>query len=262
MPPNLSLSITNSLGGAISLIERPSTTESIQSGITRDVDGYSPPLRMVWYTMRLIKETNIFDFLTHEQQAVLWKHISLFLQLAGDNICVPGSNGLWNHYDRDLEVETLDLITEGQVLMATWLQDTPQEKASLSMTIQDQLLGESRGSSVASYYSARAYSAISTDLQELHGHTPLDGEVEQLRTMRKSQDFFTAAAYLSSASDSKTLLRLCNELISDITGNKFIGKEEDGAYSSLFHIRHTKVGRSSSIGAFELHHPESGRGHL
>ena len=226
--PNLSLSITNSLGGAINLIERPSAAESTQSNIERDADGYSSALRMVWYTTKLIKETSILGFLTHDQQAVLWKYMFLFLQLADDNISVLGSNYLWDHYDRDLEVEILDMVTEGQALLASWLQHTSQEQASVIMTARSQLFTESRGSSAASYYSARAYAAISADLQELHGYRSSDGEAEQLKTMRKSQDVLAAAAYLTSASDPKALLRLCNELISDLTGNSFNGKDKEG----------------------------------
>ena len=234
LPPNPSLAITNSLGGAIHLIKRPPETESTKSNMARDVDGYSPALRMMWYTAKLIRETDIIGYVTSEQQTALWKHISLFLQLASDNISVEGSNDLWNRYDSDLEAEILDLITECQALLASWLQGYPQERSNSSVIAKSQLLEESRASSVASYYSARAYCAMSIDLQELHGHVALEGEAEQLRKIRKSPCVFMSAACLSSASDPKALLRLCNELISDLTGYGFPGNSEEGAYSNSF----------------------------
>lgn len=233
VPPNLSLAITNSLGGAIDLIERSPASEGTKGNMARDMDGYSPALRIVWYTTKLITATDIISFVTNEQQIHLWKHMSLFLQLAGDNVSVPGSNDLWNRYDLDMEAEILELIVEGQGLLALWLHDKSQEKASLSANAQGQLLEESKGSSPASYYSARAYSAISLDLQELQGHTARNGEAERLKSMRKSQEVFVAAAILSSASDPKALLRLCNELISDLTGSNFSENADGGTYRIL-----------------------------
>jgi len=234
IPPNLSLAITNSLGGAINLIEQSPASEGTKSNMGRDMDGYSPALRIVWYTTKLIKATDIVGFVTEEQQVVLWKHMSLFLQLAGDNISVPGSNDLWNRYNSDMEAEILELTTEVQSLLALWLQDKSQEKSSLSAITQSQLLEEAQGSSPASYYSARAYSAISSDLQELQGHTARNDDAERLRSIRKSEEVFLAAAFLSSASDPKALLRLCNELISDLTGSNSYENADEGTYSSPF----------------------------
>lgn len=231
IPPNLSLAITNFLGGAINLIEQSPASEDTKGNMERDMDGYSPALRIIWYITKLIKATDIFGFVTEKQQAMLWKHMSLFLQLAGDNISVPGSNDLWNRYDSDMEAEILELTTEVQSLLALWLQDKSQEKSSLSAITQSQLSEESQGLSPASYYSARAYSAISSDLQELRGHTARDGEAERLRSIRKSEEVFLAAALLSSASDSKALLRLCNELISDLTGSNSYENADEGTYS-------------------------------
>lgn len=236
LPPSPSLAITNSLGGAVNLTKQPPATENTKSNMARDVDGYSPALRMMWYATKLIKETDITDYVTSKQRVFLWKHMSVFLQLAGDNVSVQGSNDLWDRYDPDLEAEILDLITEGQALLASWLQQNSQDRSSLSVTVKREILEESRGSLVASYYSARAYAVISTDLQELHGNAALEGEAEQLRKLRKSPDVFMAAAYLSSASDPKALLRLCNEFISDLTGYGFQGNSEEGAYSNPFGV--------------------------
>ncbi len=230
IPPNTSLAVTNALGGAISLVEQPSTSKGTKIHMARDIDGYSPALRTAWFTIKLFKATNILSFVTEEQQAVQWKHISVFLQLAGDNVSVPGSNDLWNRYEPDLEAEILDLITEGQGLLASWLHLKSQGTATLSAIVQKQLLEDSHGSSAASYYSARAYSVISADHKEFHGHTALNGEVERLRSMRKSQEVFPAAAFLASASDLKALLRLCNELISDLTSRELYEKTEQGTY--------------------------------
>ena len=221
------MAVTNGLGSAISLIEQPLASGITTINLAHDTDGYSAALRMMWYTLKITKTTEISRFVTSEQQAAVLKHVLLFLQLATDNVSVTGSNSLWDHYDPDLEAEILGLLTECSELSVLWLEHN-------AMIIAAQLLEEAHGSTTSSYYNARAYPSAATFLHELHKQTALDGEAEKLRTMRKSQEIFANAAYLESASDRKALSRLCNELISDLTGYDFHGNTKDGALRTTF----------------------------
>ena len=219
--PDSSLAITNSLGSIINLIEQPVASEHLEHKLIYDADGYSVALRMVWYTLKLTKATEIFRFATSKQKNTLLKHVLLFFNLASDNVSVPGSRSLWNQSDPDLGSEILTMLNECSELYTLWLEQS-------GMIMANQLLEQSRGLSVTSYYSARAYGIVAMHLEEQNGQTTKSSEAEKLKRFRKSQEIFADTAFLEFASDRKALLRLCNELISDLTGRDFQGNLAEG----------------------------------
>lgn len=260
--PNPSLAIMNSLGGAIYLIDQPSApTNASHVENTRDIDGHSAAVRAAWYTTKIIRATDILSYVAIERQVVVWRHLSQFLQLASDNISVPGCNDLWRHQDPDLEIEILDFIAEAQGLLASWLLKNCQESSSIITTIRNELLEESHGFTVQSYYSGRAYALVTAEITERHGHASVDEEVEQLRTIRRSPNVFTAAAFLASASESKALLRLCNELVADLTGHNFHKKTKEGVYRYWSSTNQAYHCRFTPACDFQLHPSKAGRFH-
>jgi len=228
--PNLSLAITNSLSGALSLIT-PISSASISQRITTDGDGYSSAFRMFRYTTKLIESTKAFEYITSSHKAVLVKSLALLLQIAGDNLSVPESIPLWKFEDPDQEAEVVDFVAETQALLASWfaLEPSPSDFVHVA---QIQLLEQANGQSTKSYYSARAYAAITAEKTEIHGHRGGESDADRLKTMRKSTDIFASAAYLASAPGSKELQRLCNELIADLTGLNFQKNMENGMSDS------------------------------
>lgn len=224
--PNPSLAITNPFGGALSFIPHASQT-SVEEPVPRDSDGYSSAFRVVLYTLKLIETTKIFDYATSEHRGLICKNIALLLQLAGDNLSISGSMPLWDSLDPDLEADIVDLVAKMQRLLASWLQaDSPS--LDFLPAVQTQLLENANGLTATSYYSARAYSAMTIELRELHGHVVHDNDTEILRKMRKSVDVFAAAAYLTSVKESKELQRLGNELLADLTGLDLQKHMEEG----------------------------------
>lgn len=224
--PNSSLAITNSFGGALSLVSHPSPTP-IQQSVPRDRHGFSSAFRMAQYTTMLISSTKIYEYATNDQKAMTCKQIALFLQLAGDNLSISGSMPLWDSGDPDLESEVVDLIADAQSVLVTWLQVEPLVSAFVP-TVQAQLLNDSKGLTTVSYYSGRAYSAMTTEIVELHGHMTSDRHNDLLKSVRKSPDVFAAAAYLTSAPETKEIQRLSNELLADLTGHDFHKDMEQG----------------------------------
>lgn len=224
-PPNASLAITNSFGGALCLISRDSST--ITQDVSRDGDGYSSAFRMAQYTTKLINSTSIFDSSAIQQQMLVCKNMAIFIQLAGDDLSVPGAIPLWEFADPDLEFEVTDFIADAQVLLASWLHIFPL--STFVSEAETQLSHESSGISSASYYSARAYSAMAIEITEFHGVRGIeDEETKRLKELRRSpRDVFAAAATFTSICESKELLRLCNGLLADLTGQD-LRKGTDG----------------------------------
>ena len=233
--PDLSLSITNPLGGSISLISH-TPSQPAQQPITRDENGYSSACRVAQYTTKLIKSTEVFDYLTSERKAVIFKYLGIYLQLAGDNLSISESIPLWHSIDTDQETEIINSIAETQSLVSSWLSIEPSISQFVAAA-EAQLLQAASGQTTASYYSGRAYMSTATELAELHSHTSDQSDAERLKTLRKSPNIFASAAYLTSAPESKELRRLCNELLADLTDHHFQeGREEGSSSDACDHV--------------------------
>ena len=215
--PNESLAITNPIGGALFLLFR--SPEPSKQKISRDADGYSSAFRMACYATKLILSTDCFSYASKERKVATCKTVATFLQLAGDDLSIKGSPPLWELVDPDLESEVVDSVAEAQALLASWL------TLDFITDVQKQLLSDTAGRSITSYYSARAYLALTIEIAELQGarvpHYPDIGQLKQ-----QGPNVFTSAALLASVSDSKEVLKLCNGLLADLTGQQLQEKSK------------------------------------
>lgn len=77
---------------------------------------------------------------------------------------------------------------------------------------QTRLAASSQGHDTASYYNAQAYSFLT------HYGSGLDDDPEKMKSLRKSPYIFYSTQVLKGWKDESTLLKLCNELLADLTG--------------------------------------------
>ena len=228
--PCVSLAITNQLSCAIELIKNPSIPGlSTMRRVARDVDGFSSAFRVLSYVTGLLNAVEVLPYCAEEDKALICKNVALILQLAGDQIAKPTDNGLWDASMVDPDSEVLGIIANAQSLLALWMQD----REHFVVTAQTQLLEMCQGRSVLSYYSARAYTTITTELKELHGNSP-DEIGTTLMGMSNStgvDDLFQNAALLASASESSQLTKVTNEFIASLTGHDFRNQDENGKVS-------------------------------
>ena len=230
--PDPSLAITNAFGGSLSMISS-TISDSNKQKIFRDEDGNSAAHRMAHYTTQIIKSTGIFDSMTHEQKAVVWKHLAVFLQLASDNLSVPGSMPLWESTDLDTESEIVDFVAEAQTLLADWLRSKDSITSDFVPEVQKQLLDSAYGLETSSYYSGRAFSVLNAEFTELHGPLSHTNDADLIKRFRRSTDAFVVVAYLTSALESEELLRLCNYTLTDLTGYDFQKDLAEGMLNCL-----------------------------
>ena len=175
---------------------------------------------MLSYVTKLINETAVLSCCNKEDKISICEKLVLTLQLAGDQLAIPSSHGLWDASISDTESDVIDLVTEAQNLVAMWM----REGLDFVNDVQKRLLEMCNGYSVASYYGARTYFALTAEIIELHGNTSDDGETGRLQQLSKSlgaESFFTASALLTAASDSEPMTRLTNELSAALTGHAF-----------------------------------------
>ena len=226
--PDPSLAITNAFGGSLSVISPSSRNQTIY----RDADGNSAALRMAQYTTQMIKNTNIFESATRERKATVCRYMAIFLQLASDNLSVPGSMPLWQSSDLDIESEIVDFVTEAQSLIGGWLHSRDSSTSEFVAEVQKKLLDNSYGLNASSYYSGRAFSALTSEIAELHSPSAQINDADLIKGFRRSNDVFVAAAYLTSASESEELFRLCNYLLTDLTEHDFRKNPAEGMSNS------------------------------
>ena len=229
--PDSSLAITNAFGGSLSLIS-PTSPDSIKQTIARDGNGNSAAFRMAQYVTQVIKSTDIFESATHEQKTTVSKCMSLFLQFASDNLSVPGSMPLWGFVDPDNDSEIVDFIIEVQSLIGGWLHSRDSSTSGFISEVQKQLLDDSSGLTASSYYSGRAFSALTAEAAEFQGPSAHNNDADLIKGFRRSNDAFAAAAYLTSASESEPLFRLCNYLLTDLTEHDFRNNLAEGMLNS------------------------------
>ena len=187
---------------------------------------------MAQYTTKMIRNTDIFSEASRERKATVCKYMAVFLQLASDNLSVPGSMPLWESTDPDTESEIVEFVTEAQGLLGDWLHSRGSSTSEFLAEVQEQLLDDSYGLTASSYYSGRAFSTLTAETAELHGPSAHVNDADLIRGFRRSNDAFVAAAYLTSASESEELFRLCNYLLTDLTQHDFRRSLAEGALNS------------------------------
>ncbi|KAH8726392.1 hypothetical protein GQ44DRAFT_650670 [Phaeosphaeriaceae sp. PMI808] len=239
-PPRLSLAITNELGSAVYLVEQTNSA-SETTRVSRDADGYSAAYRMTQYVIRLLKDLDLFPMtvIPDDTRDAYFRNVSLTMQLAHDNLGLAGANGLWTHYNSDVESDVMALISDAEYfisqelhrLSSTW----SGEGGTSVMSWATELLGRVESTtSTQTYYMARAYSLLVADTIEVTGwrssHTAQLQDV--LRDIRKSKSTMSILAYLNAFKEplgaSKSCERMCNELIADLTGMNIEQKSADG----------------------------------
>ncbi|KAM6478292.1 hypothetical protein HDV62DRAFT_189421 [Trichoderma sp. SZMC 28011] len=230
-PINPSLSITNSLGGAVTLANL--TAQPTEVRVHRDRKGRSVPLRMSLYSALLLKEGIDITKLPREFQIELLCIQCLTIQLATDQITSRDDNSLWRTLDTaDALSEAESLVTtlrnyvinKGSLASQWWDNSVDEEQALVFRGLVELLKEESRELTPRGVYSARALSEILQVLSEAHGLPPSLEETLLKPVLAKAtpETALLAAASISGLGEtiksSKLVSNFCNRLVSDVAG--------------------------------------------
>jgi len=235
--PNPALALTSPLGGAVYLVDRQSADTDLQRTIqtSRDHSGYSPALRMAIFVLGMLENHDIFQLLSAEHRMDTVSYMLLILNLANENLGIHGANHLWNLYDPEVEEEMSRFVSQMQALVAGWLKLAPNSdsgstvEAEALRAAQHRFFERSRGLSATAYNHAQALSFLQSELSELHGTASLISFEESfLKDLRRTPDVFLVTAFLTAYKPHKESLRLCNELVSDLTGFNILESSAEG----------------------------------
>ncbi|KAF2402395.1 hypothetical protein EJ06DRAFT_490803 [Trichodelitschia bisporula] len=234
--PTRAFAITHPMGGAVFLVQ-PETSDGarlLENTAPSDASGFSVPLRMAFYTAKLLQKDDAIVHLDSSSQGELFRLLSITVQLANDNLSVAGSNNLWSIYTLDIENEMAEFVAEAQKLLNSWLQNYQGNEVAEYEFVRsaiDSFLDGSNGTSPESYYNAKAYCEAVTELVE---HDTWDsGDLEaRLRSLRASKNHLQSAAFLASHKPDLAVdpisLRFCNEMIADLADLRIADKQAEG----------------------------------
>ncbi|KAF1963832.1 hypothetical protein CC80DRAFT_398192 [Byssothecium circinans] len=236
--PRISLAIANPLASAVYLVE-PKHSGSSTASLPRDADGYSVAYRISLYVTRLFKE-DLFSFekLPKELQQTYLTNIALTIQLADDNHCLAGANGLWADYTTDSEADAVTFMSDAQPFVTREIVRLQQSLSQDDTSLIDwakQLSGEIQpGTSSQAYYLARALSVLVGDAIDILGwKSAYTSQMQELlKTIRRDKKIFPLLFVLNAFKEplaaSKSCERMCNELVADLTGLDLEKTPEEG----------------------------------
>ena len=211
-PPNPSLAIMNDIGTALSLIDPTAFVRPT----TYDNAGYSAAFRIFWFTSVLLQASNILEYAATDRRTCIFRNLIFTLQIASDNLSIQSSSPLWKQRRLEAEEEAIEIVSQTQSLVASWLANSPVESSS---TVLSELLNKSYGSTVEAYYGSRAYTSMIIELTELHMNMDYDRSVDELRQVQHTADVFAGITIVSAVQDLTILKRLFNEILADLTGD-------------------------------------------
>lgn len=222
------MSIMEPFSGTIHLIE-PAPLEL--GSVPRDLDGYSPLLRMAWYVTKLVRSSSIYDHTTDDQRTLLFHELAITSRLVAQNLSIPGSIPVWDTKDPDIEYEIHRFVGSVHILQSCWMRDFQASSDAFVHAAMNLLIEDCRMSFAPSYYFASAYVCTMTELTNKHGDLPYDDKTVLLDEMSTPVHFFAKAAILATSPNTKVLSKFCNKLVDDLTGNK--SEDPDGASSGV-----------------------------
>jgi hypothetical protein len=245
-PPNPSLSLTSSMGGAYFLVQgNPNTKLSVTD---RDSSGRSIPARMALFTAKLLTSGVQLSTLPPEFQLELVYLLCFTEAIAGDQLSAAQPGGLWSDGpEAEAGVQEFCDLSSAAVRAivadcGNWT-DWSMSGDSLVERLINFMLHQGAGSSPAAFYAAKSLSSLIQLLVHVHGGPPAELEqwVVKLGIMTAAPNTaLVATAFLTGFGDalasSKAVSTLCARLVSEIPG--FRDSSNPRALPSLVLLNH------------------------
>lgn len=248
-PPDPSLSLTSSLGGAYYLVKPSAATTERKA--RRDGQGYAIPTRMALYTTELLASGEVsLSSLPPKFQAELLYCLFLVVELAEDQLIslfASKDSRLWVELDRSGASGRIEqLVSKARTVLKDFAQEVAPWKVGAKGELEGSFSGEAQGAgtelltillqqakglSPLSLYSAKALA----DVLEYFATAQMvvfipKATLSGLNVWKANPDtVLTAAALMAgfgerlqgpgeSLDESSVVGLLCNRLVSDITG--------------------------------------------
>ena len=229
--PPQSLVISDELGGALYLVNASTNPGPGSSPSTYDAEGESSALRILRYTLALLKLHPQPPDLEPSVQRQICRLATLTLQMVNDKISLAEANeiSLLSHGDAGHELASL--LAEGRKIamqLVTGDRNSRTEEGFVMSSATDQLLNgllsTASNRTNRAFHEARAYSVVISDIIETHGWNK-SGEPsvdQRFKSLRQDGHALQLASFLAGHQqilhELPSLIRYANELIANLTG--------------------------------------------
>lgn len=233
--PNQALGVMRPFAGAVFLVHtsQPSTI----SPFTRDLSGYSPPLRMAMYTVHLLGD--VYKLMDPMVVMDILYLLNITSQVVEDQLDMNEENKLFaSATDPDIRTELRDFVFASRGSFShiipdakSWRDDFEKAKngsletSGVPGALVYKLLEATTGDKPIAFYATRALSSLLQGLVNIHGWHNSSGDawLQKLDVLKPSTNNILAAISLltglqENLTTSQLVSTMCNRLISDVTG--------------------------------------------
>ncbi|KAF5019395.1 hypothetical protein F66182_8595 [Fusarium sp. NRRL 66182] len=224
---NPSLSITNSIGGAVALVK--GAPRSTQLRVHRDRKGRSIPARMALYVSQLSEKLPLSQLPKPFQLELLYLQC-LTVQLISDQITCMEDNRLWKtlkHAEASGQAE--EFVSKTRGVLTSLASDTKAwsesgKETSIVHDLIDLLTQHSKELTPRGLYSARALSELVQALAEAHGASSslddalLKPDVLKIGPATVLPSSAIISGFGETLQPSKAANNFCNRVLSEIAG--------------------------------------------
>ena len=231
---NTALGVMRPFAGTVFLVRRPSP--STRSLFTRDLSGYSSPLRMAMYTSRLLGD--VYKLMSPTVAVDILYLLNLTSQLVEDQLDMNEENGLFaSAADPDIMTDLIEFVSSCQTSFSnividakSWRDDFDMAKSGspkssgIAGALAFKLVECTNGDTPIAFYAARALSELLQGLANVHGWHNTSGDIwlQNLDLKASTKNSLRAVSLLIGLQEnletSQLVNNMCNRLISDVTG--------------------------------------------
>lgn len=254
-PPRASLGMLSPLGGAVHLVQCDAT--NAYDTVHYDADGLSQALRIGIYFAKLAVKPDFTSKLSNDATSILVL-LNICVALAEDNNSVLGTNGLWLPAEtQKVEMEVMEFVSEANTALKQYWESlsvgSADDTQSPFFAQLEQLRAQHAKDSPMAYYIELVAAMAYENLFEVHGHSSEQAKLsdESIKPRRASKDTIALVSYVVGfahpLSGSKSLTRLCNELVADATELKIEASENSALellvlLNSILHTQEDIIG--------------------
>ncbi|KAI1947130.1 hypothetical protein LOZ57_003368 [Ophidiomyces ophidiicola] len=231
LPP--SFSIMSSLGGAVFLVNQAHQDTDVVS-LPRDSNQLPLATRLALFVTKLLAATSIDDMEPQLQQT-LFLYLPLVIQLVEDDLNVECTTTMLPLNFSELDSpesrnEFVSFVSEGRLRIKQWINKSMAFKNSPNnnnnntdiVTFWHARLEKLQGNTPEAYRLADAYTRIMAEKESLENIDFAESALEMAQQLNGSANPFVlpavVASFKASLASSPAALRLCNQLVAQITG--------------------------------------------
>lgn len=242
VPPKNSTAITNTLGGAVYLVDRTISKafEQELNSVPRDLNHFTSAFRLTYYVTKVFSDPDTLALVDTEQRETLCSYLPIAAQLIDEDMSIESSKGIVGLATPEVLEEGADLVSEARNLIKLSIQ--PRESADTNnletIGLWRNVLETLDDYSPKSYGLGDIYAKSILETDSLELNKPHEPWINVAKRIRQSISPFWSVSTLSAFKDSIAFTpagtKLCNELVADVTG---LDPDRKGAESKLSGLR-------------------------